>query len=275
MCTVVVSLQPAARMPLLLLGFRDEFTGRPWQPPARHWPESPLVGGRDEEAGGTWLALHPDVPRVSCLLNGRGQQAAASLRRSRGALPLRAAADGQAVLKQLQDNVQALAHYDPFWLICADLTSAIMLHWDGTQAELEDLQPGTHVITNTGHTYPFPPPEVTAAAAAATEAAGLPPDRKAPHFGPLFAAHRPGADPDATIEGAWGDWLTLARGDGLPGDDPSAIIARRELPDGRLWGTTSVSLVALGADRLRYDFQPVPADPATWYSVDLPGHADG
>jgi hypothetical protein len=27
--------------------------------------------------------------------------------------------------------------------------------------------------------------------------------------------------------------------------------------------------VALGTDGLRYDFQPVPADPTTWYSVDL------
>ena len=37
MCTVVVSLLPEAPVPLLLLGVRDEFTGRPWQPPARHW----------------------------------------------------------------------------------------------------------------------------------------------------------------------------------------------------------------------------------------------
>jgi hypothetical protein len=261
-------------MPLLLVGFRDEFTGRPWRPPAGHWPGSPLIGGQDEEAGGTWLALHPDVPRVSCLLNGRGEQAAADLRRSRGELPLLASADGQAALKRLQYDPAALAPYDPFWLICADLTSALMLHWDGTRADLEDLQPGTHVITNTGHTYPFP---ATSAAVAALQAArdaaaaaGLPPDRKAQHFGPQFAAHRPSADPDAAIAAAWGDWLTLARGDGLAGDDPSAIIARRELPDGRLWGTTSISLVALGADRLRYDFQPVPADPATWYSVALP-----
>ena len=59
-------------MPLLLLGVRDEFAGRPWQPPARHWPGSPLIGGRDEQAGGTWLAVHPAVPRVGCILNGRG-----------------------------------------------------------------------------------------------------------------------------------------------------------------------------------------------------------
>jgi Transport and Golgi organisation 2 len=251
-CTVVVSLQPDARMPLLLLGFRDEFTGRAWRPPARHWPGSPLVGGRDEEAGGTWLALHPDVPRVSCLLNGRRLETEPPDRRSRGELPLRASADGPLALKQLQDDRATLAGYNPFHLICADLTSAQMLSWNGTQAVLEDLEPGTHVITNAGHTYP-----------SADE------DDKARHFGPRFAARRPGADPAAAIADAWGDWLTLARGDGLDGTDPAAIIARRDLPDGRLWGTTSISLVALGASRLRYDFQPVPAEPSSWYPVDF------
>ena len=84
MCTVVVSFLPEARMPLLLLGFRDEFTGRPWQPPARHWPGSPLIGGRDLQAGGTWLAVHPGVTRVACILNARGPQAPPDTRRSRG-----------------------------------------------------------------------------------------------------------------------------------------------------------------------------------------------
>ena len=64
MCTVVVSLAPEAPVPLLLLGVRDEFTGRPWQRPARHWPGSALIGGLDEQAGGTWLAVHPEQSRV-------------------------------------------------------------------------------------------------------------------------------------------------------------------------------------------------------------------
>ena len=71
-------------------------------------------------------------------------------------------------------------------------------------------------------------------------------------------------------EDAWADWLTLAAGEDLPGTDPGAIIVRHELPDGRVYGSTSVSLVALAKDgRLRYDFQPAPPDPATWYSVDI------
>ena len=263
MCTVVISLAPAEPMPLLLLGFRDELTGRPWQLPARHWPGSPLVGGRDEQAGGTWLAVHPRIPRVACILNARGAQAPPQTRHSRGELPLRAAAEGQQALKDLHDDLSALARYDPFLLICADLSSALMLSWDGTRAALENFEPDqTHLITNAGHTYP-PAPEQ------APDQAPERADLKAGHFGPRFAAHRPDADPAATIKDAWGDWLTLADGDGLSDTDPAAIVVRHELPDGRVYGTTSVSLVALGAHALRYDFQPVPADPTTWYPVDL------
>jgi hypothetical protein len=278
----VISLAPAEPMPLLLMGFRDEFTRRPWQPPARHWPGSPLIGGRDLQAGGTWLAVHPAVPRVSCILNTRGQEAVPSHRRSRGELPLRAATEGPRALRELHENPGDLARYDPFFLVCADLTSAQMLSWDGMRSSLEDLGPATHVITNAGHLYPPPArqarPDRSAPAGRGAPAApqALPdgqappdPEAKADHFGPKFAAHRPSADPAATIKDAWSDWLTLAGGDGLADTDPAALIARRELPDGQVWGTTSVSLVALGRNGLRYDFQPVPADATTWYTVDL------
>jgi hypothetical protein len=278
----VVSLAPAEPMPLLLMGFRDEFTGRPWQPPTRHWPGSPLVGGRDEEAGGTWLAVHPAIPRVSCILNARGQQAALSRRRSRGELPLRAATEGPRALRELYNNPGDLASYDPFFLLCADLAAVRMLSWDGRHAALEGLEPATHLITNAGHRYPragedteqAPPGPQAPPGQRAPSGTQAPPDpgAKADRFGPKFAAHRPSADPAATIKDAWGDWLTLAGGDGLSDTDAAAIVVRRELPDGRVWGTTSVSLVALGRDGLRYDFQPVPGDATTWYTVDLDRH---
>jgi hypothetical protein len=259
-CTVVVSLAPEDKVPLLLLGVRDEFTGRPWQPPARHWPGSPLIGGRDEQAGGTWLAVHPDLPRVSCILNGRGEFAPPSRRRSRGELPFRAAAEGQPALGALHDDREALASYDPFHLVCADLAAVRMLSWDGRQAVLRHLPPATHVLTNAGHMYP--PDRAT------QENQENPADPKAARFGPKFAAHRPSGDAAATIKDAWGDWLTLAAGEDLPGTDPAAIIVRHELPDGRVYGTTSVTLVALArGGGLRYDFQPVPADATTWYEV--------
>jgi hypothetical protein len=267
MCTVVVSLAPEDRVPLLLLGVRDEFTGRPWQPPARHWPGSPLIGGLDEQAGGTWLAVHPDLPRVSCILNGRGEFARPERRRSRGELPLRAATEGPQALRELHADRDMLASYDPFYLVCADLNpfpSVLLLGWDGRTPELTELEPATHVLTNAGHMYP-----------PTSSNQQKPVDEKARRFGPKFAAARPSGDPAAALKDAWADWLILAGGDDLAGTDPGAIIVRRELPDGRVYGSTSVSLVALARDgSLRYDFQPDPKspprrpDPTTWYSVE-------
>jgi hypothetical protein len=246
-------------MPLLLLGVRDELVGRPWRPPARHWPGSPLVGGIDEQAGGTWLAVDPDIPRVACLLNGRGTEADPARRRSRGELPLRAAADGAGVLKELADDRGALAAYDPFYLVCAESDAAAVLAWDGVRAAIRDLAPGTHLLTNAGHAYPADPAHPDDPAA----------EPKAVAFGPRFAASRPSADPAAGVRAAWGEWLDLAGGDERDLADPGAIIARRELPDGRLWGTTSVTLVALAPDRIRYDFQASPGSEIGWYPVPI------
>jgi hypothetical protein len=277
-CTVVVSLAPGERVPLRLLGIRDELTDRPWRPPDRHWPGSPLIGGIDEQGGGTWLAVHPEIPRVACLLNGRGEPADQARRRSRGDLPLRAAAEGPGFLGRLAGDADALSAYDPFHLICATVDSVTTMTWSGSDLPVvRHLGAGTHLFTNTGHAYPVAP--------------GDPADEpKAAHFADKFAAARPSADPSLPVAQAWGDWLTLAAGDGLDPADPAAIIVRRDLPDGRVYGTTSVTLVALassyglpsgGASRgersneiphatsggVRYDFQPNPGRPGGWYPV--------
>jgi len=269
-CTVVLTLAPSERVPLRLLGIRDELTSRPWRPPARHWPGSPLIGGIDEQAGGTWLAVHPLIPRVACLLNGRGQPADPARRRSRGDLSLRAAAEGPGFLRELAADPDALAAYDPFHLICATADSVTALTWEGAvptgegsavdpaapagRPVVRELAPGTHLFTNAGHAYPAGPGDPAA-------------EPKAAHFADKFAAACPSADPALPVAQAWGDWLTLASGDGLDPADPAAIIVRHDLPDGRVYGTTSVTLVALGDRAVRYDFQPHPGSPDGWYPV--------
>jgi hypothetical protein len=132
-----------------------------------------------------------------------------------------------------------------------------VLAWDGVRAAIRDLAPGTHLLTNAGHAYPADPAHPDDPAA----------EPKAVAFGPKFAASRPSADPAAPVQEAWGDWLALARGDGRDLADPGAIIARRDLPDGRLWGSTSVTLVALAPDAIRYDFQASPGSADGWYPV--------
>jgi hypothetical protein len=284
-CTVVVSLLPGERVPLRLLGIRDETVNRPWRPPARHWPGLPLVGGIDEQAGGTWLAVAPGAPRVACLLNGRGVFADPARRRSRGELPLRAAAEGPGALEELAGDRAALAAYDPFHLICASPDAVTVLSYVPGErppvppeaspmsktsyrardqlpgVTLRALAPGTHLFSNAGHAFP-------------AEEGDPVDDPKAAHFADKFAAARPPASPGLPLAEAWGDWLTLAAGDGLDPAGPAAIMVRRTLPDGRLYGTTSATLVALPAgpgraEGIRYDFQPQPGDSDGWYSIHL------
>src|ERR1700737_3791330 len=112
MCTTVVSIDPYSPVPVLMVGVRDEFLERPWLPPDRHWPRHPqLVGGQDLQALGTWLAVHPQAPRVACVLNGHGEVAGDSRRLTRGWLPLLLAGEGN--LGDLDPT-----RYDPFHLVC-------------------------------------------------------------------------------------------------------------------------------------------------------------
>ncbi len=68
---------------------------------------------------------------------------------------------------------------------------------------------------------------------------------------------------------------TETSGDGLPYEDPAALLVRHELSDGRLFMSLSVSLVALAEPGVRYDFLPPPDDPRTWHPVDIPREARG
>jgi uncharacterized protein with NRDE domain len=58
MCLIALSVDQHPDYPLILAANRDEFHARPTKE-AHWWPDKPdIVGGRDLQAGGTWLALH-------------------------------------------------------------------------------------------------------------------------------------------------------------------------------------------------------------------------
>jgi hypothetical protein len=252
MCTAVISFDPSAPVPVLVAGIRDEILDRPWLPPAAHWPDHPgLIGGRDLRAGGTWLAADPAVPRVACVLNGRGRPAPEDVRVSRGVLPLWAAEEGK--LGDVDPET-----FDPFHLICAEPAGVVLWSWDGSDLLQRDLGPGLHLVVNSGiaaldAAYAGPGDDLMAARVA--------------HFRPrLEAALRPPAGEGPVTE-AWDEWLPLLDGDGLDRADPRALVIRRGVGGGVVYGTTSVSLTALSPGRLRYDFNPVPGDHGAWHGV--------
>src|SRR5690606_41860346 len=112
MCTAIVGFDPTAPVPIVLAALRDEMVDRPFDRPGQHWPQWPhLIGGRDAQAGGTWLAVAPPesaTPRVAAIPNGRVEQLTATgrrpvfdstvppgaTRRRRGQLPAPAPATG-------------------------------------------------------------------------------------------------------------------------------------------------------------------------------------
>jgi hypothetical protein len=242
-CTVVVSVEPDADTPVLLAGVRDEFVTRPWMSPGRHWPDHPgLIGGRDLEAGGTWLAVDPSERKVAALLNGGGTPAPPAVRRSRGMLPLLAAQEGDFPPVDLRV-------YDPFHLVVGGLDGVRLWSWDGGRLAEEKLPRGVHVLVNSGWERGDDDPRVTFLRSA------------------FAAAPRPDWTECGSPRRLWGEWLELASGAGLPVDDPLSLLINRRLEDGRVFASLSVTLVALAQNGMRYDFLPRPDDPSLWHRV--------
>lgn len=251
MCTLVIDVAPQRRYAVLLAAVRDEMLGRAWDPPARHWPDRPgLIGGRDRLAGGTWLAFDPAARRVACVLNGTGPPAVSAHRRSRGELPLAAAA-GETVPDEL-------TRFDPFHLVVADTTSIEVLSWDGRQPCRYRPGPGTQVFVNQGRWGGSIDAEVP----------------RAVYFGPLFAARQPEPDADGPVASAWAPWASLIDEPAVAPADPRALVTRGH---GGSWGTSSITLLGFGAQagqmagRARYDFRVGPeAHPWTGIATDDP-----
>jgi uncharacterized protein with NRDE domain len=233
-CTVLLRIGAGDRWPLVLGAIRDEFVARAWDPPARHWdgPFRDLIGGRDRQAGGTWLAVDPAAHAVAALLNaGKREDPADELPRpTRGTLALRILTD-----EGLPDDID---RYDRFHLLRADLRSAELWSWNGGDLTHQELAPGGHIIVNAG-----------------LDTAD---DPLVPHFAPLL--HKASDD--------LAEWRELLAGDGLAPDDERALVVRKEI-EGHLYGTTSGSLLAVSSEDLRYEFTATPADPTSWFDVQV------
>src|SRR5262249_29765229 len=205
------------------------------------------AGGRDRPAGAAGLGVAPARRRAACVLNGIGREAPPQSRRSRGELPLRAAAVGSAG----SAAPGSLAYYDPFRLLVTEPGQAILRSWDGSELTEHKPPAGLHFVVNGGLCPARARTGETNPPGAPAGQGPPPPDgrehelARAGHFLRRFAAAaRPDPRPGLPVPDAWGSWFELVNGDGIGPDDDRALIVRRDLGGGRTWGTTSVSLVA-------------------------------
>lgn len=152
MCLLLLALDVVSRRPLLMLGNRDEFHARATAP-AAPWTDLPgVVGGRDLEAGGSWLALHASG-RMAAVTNIRllnAQRGAFS----RGALVRDFVAGGIGAADYVAALVRRIGDFAPFNLVVADREEAWCL--ESPRARAQRLLPGVHLISNGPLDAPWP-----------------------------------------------------------------------------------------------------------------------
>ncbi|MGB0695991.1 MAG: NRDE family protein [Rhodospirillaceae bacterium] len=228
MCTVVVDRRPDNSWPVLIGANRDEMETRPWQAPARHWPDRPeVVAGLDEEAGGSWLGVN-DWGVFACLLNRFGTLGPQAGKRSRGELVLEALdhADAVAAAEAMKDlnpeayrpfNLLIIDNRDGFWIRHADEAGK-------TAPQIHPIPDGLSIFTALDRN---------------DEA-----DPRIRHHLPLFeAAVLPQPDPDADGLGDWQAWeaLLASRERDADSAETAAMCFRTE----RGFATSSSALLAL------------------------------
>ena len=150
MCLLVVvwRLDPGA--PLVIGANRDERLDRPARAMTVLRPSGPrILGGLDEEAGGTWLAVN-EHGVVAGLTNRPSPEGRDPEKRSRGELPV-ALAEHRDAASAVHDFAARFRprDYNPAWIVVGDRTSLFALDMTGEDRPgVEQLGPGLHILEN-------------------------------------------------------------------------------------------------------------------------------
>lgn len=173
MCLIVFAWQAHPHYRLVLAGNRDEFHARPSAPLA-WWPDVPdVAGGRDLQAGGTWLAIRRDG-RLGAVTNYRDPAALRPDGPSRGGL----VADFLAARHGAFDYARAVAErggaMSGFNLLVAD-DAELAYAVNRPEPHAVRIDPGIYGLSN--HRLDTPWPKlVTARASLAAALAAQDPD---------------------------------------------------------------------------------------------------
>ncbi|XP_050208143.1 uncharacterized protein LOC126657487 isoform X2 [Mercurialis annua] len=161
MCIAIFLWQAHPCYPFLLLLNRDEFYSRPTKPLSWWGIENQILGGRDEQAGGTWLACTKDG-KIAFITNVRELRSIPSAN-SRGDLPLNFLQSNKSPKEFVEDLAKEADKYSGFNLILADIRTKSMVYiTNRSKTEdsfVTDVPPGMHVLSNASLNSPWPKAE--------------------------------------------------------------------------------------------------------------------
>jgi uncharacterized protein with NRDE domain len=146
-CTLAVYTRSLPGLPLVVAANRDEFYARAATGPTMLAQDPRVVGGRDLVAGGSWLCVTEDRLVVG-VLNRRTDEGPDPSRRSRGALCIELARTRSARrAAEMLAGVPPREH-NPFNILVADRDEAFVAQNRSEATVVEQLAPGTHLLTN-------------------------------------------------------------------------------------------------------------------------------
>ncbi|MDJ0758620.1 MAG: NRDE family protein [Woeseiaceae bacterium] len=172
MCLIVFAVRPDDEHVLVLAGNRDEFHERPTEP-LGWWRDRPdIVGGRDAQAGGTWLAASRRG-RFATVTNSRDAEPPDPGLRSRGLLVtdfLDSKLSPMAFLEGIEGS-----QYAGFNLVISDGQS--VAYGGNRGAGPRELNPGVYAVSNAVLDTPWHKVEYAKSAFNVLIGQGLPSDQ--------------------------------------------------------------------------------------------------
>ncbi|PIA46736.1 hypothetical protein AQUCO_01500347v1 [Aquilegia coerulea] len=148
MCITVFIWQAHPLYPFLLLFNRDEFHNRATKP-VSWWEGNEILGGKDEVAGGTWLACTRQG-RIAFLTNVREATPLPGAK-SRGDLVLGFLQSKKRPMEYADEVLKEADQYNGFNLLLCDLCSKTMVYvCNRPKGEplVQEVSPGIHVLSN-------------------------------------------------------------------------------------------------------------------------------
>ncbi len=171
MCLIVVGWRVHPDYPLVVAANRDEFYARPTAALSR-WPDAPeIIGGRDLEAGGTWLGIS-EAGRFAAVTNVR-EPGMAPGKLSRGALTRQFLCSPLSAV-DYASTIDGAA-YSGFNLLISD--DQTLVYFSNRDGQARTLAPGIYGLSN--HQLDTPWPKLLAARTNFSNALTMLPDESA------------------------------------------------------------------------------------------------
>ena len=176
MCLLVFAWKTEPGFPLVVAANRDERLDRSAHAICVLQDHRPrILGGRDEMAGGTWLAVN-EHGVVAGLTNRPSPGGRDPSKRSRGELPLMLAGQRTAEegVIELSRRVQP-GLYNPAWLLVGDRDALFYIELAlDLPPSISPMPPGLHILENVGLGEPSPKVARIQALLKEAEAGGVP-----------------------------------------------------------------------------------------------------